>query len=59
MELMERPGCRFVEREEFVSLLVGTKELIRADDTSVGLRGLWDPNSNQRFLIDMRELIAP
>lgn len=52
------PDCRFVERDEFMRLLVGTKELIRADEASVGLRGLLDSQNNLRFLIDEVELFG-
>ena len=56
LELEERSDCRFVERDEFMRLLVSPKHLIRADERQNGIRGLLDLQSNCRFLIDEEEL---
>jgi hypothetical protein len=52
----ERSDCRFVESEEFCRLLVGKNRLIRADDSSLDLRGLLDLETGVRYLIETRKL---
>ena len=47
---------RIVAREEFVTLLTSRRRLFRADSKDVGLRGLVEPATGQRFLIEERRL---
>jgi hypothetical protein len=57
--LRERPGCRFVESEEFYRLLLGFKKLIRADETALKIRGLLDEESGTRIFIEQEKLLPP
>lgn len=52
----ERSDCRFVESEEFCRLLVGKGRLVRADDSSLDVRGLLDLETGVRYLIETRKL---
>lgn len=60
--LEDRSEYRFVDRGEFVRLLVSSKNLIRVDEDTSGLRGvirgLFDVNANCTFLIDEDELFG-
>jgi hypothetical protein len=56
--LRERLDCRFVEQDEFCDLLVGFKKLIRSDEAAVSIRGLLDPQTHARFLIEEEKLFA-
>jgi hypothetical protein len=51
-------GCRFVERDEFCSLLVSSQKWLRSDDLRLGVRGLLDPKSRVRILIEEEKLFA-
>jgi hypothetical protein len=54
--LEDRSEHRFVDRDEFVRLLVSSKNLTRVDEDTSGLRGLFDVDANCTFLIDEDEL---
>lgn len=56
--LEDRSEYRFVDRDEFMRLLVSSKNLIRVEEDTSGLRGLLDVNSNCTFLIDEDELFG-
>jgi hypothetical protein len=62
-ELEDHPESRFLKRDEFLRLLVSSKNVIRADDGPRGLLGLLDVQSNCRFLIEEAaldgELVSP
>jgi hypothetical protein len=47
----------FVEREEFLRLMLGRRELVRSDSSGGKVRGLLDPTIGQRFLIDRNKLL--
>ena len=59
-EIAEGPhlktNSRFVDRAEFLHLLVGKTKLVRDDDRSAHLRGLYDPVEHKRFLIEEDKL---
>ena len=57
--LSKREGCQFVDSEEFCRLLLGFKRLIRADESSVEVRGLLDLDTGTRFLIEQEKLTPP
>jgi hypothetical protein len=50
--LRERADVRFVDRGEFLELLVSTRRLERRDDRVAGLRGLYDPIEGVTFVIE-------
>jgi hypothetical protein len=56
LELEERVDCKFVGRDEFISLLTSSRNLVRADEGPSGLRGLLDIDTNDLFLIEEAEL---
>ena len=58
-ELRQRPGCRFVDSEEFCQLLLGFRKLIRADETALMIRGLLDVETGTRFFIEQEKLLPP
>jgi hypothetical protein len=47
-----------VGAEEFCRLAISLRNLVRCDDKAVGLRGLKDVETGERFLISERELFA-
>lgn len=47
---------RFIDAERFCELLVSTRHLIRADDSAAGLRGLLEPTTGIRFMIEEQHL---
>ena len=50
---------KFVESDEFLSLLVSPRRFVRADQRREGIRGLLDVQSNCRFLILEKDLFGP
>jgi hypothetical protein len=44
--------------EEFCELAISLRNLVRCDDKAVGLRGLKDVETGERFLIAEKELFA-
>ncbi len=48
----------FVQREEFCSLLLSTRRLVRSDEPRRGVRGLLDIDTGARFLIKQEKLFA-
>ena len=57
-DLRSRPGCKFVDAEEFVRLAVSSQSLVRADDPHAGLRGLLDTKTGTRFLAEEEKLFS-
>lgn len=57
--LKQSKECKFVESNEFCELLVGFKRLVRADEASVDLKGLLDPETGTRFFIEVEKLSPP
>jgi len=51
-ELRRRPGHRFVDPGEFLSLLASRHDLERADVLRAGLRGVRDRRSGVLYLIE-------
>lgn len=56
--LRRQPGLTFVHRDEFCELLLSYKKLIRLDEPAVGVRGLLDVESGERFLIEQEKLFT-
>lgn len=56
-ELLQ-PGenCKFVDVEEFCNLAVSRRNLIRCDETEIPVRGLLDPQTGVRYLIEEADL---
>lgn len=54
--LRDSPDCRFVGPREYCKLLISTKHLERCDEQMLGIRGVFDPQSGTRFLIEEEEL---
>jgi hypothetical protein len=49
---------RFVDCEEFRELLTSRRKLVRADDRSAGVRGLFEPATGERFFIEENRLVT-
>jgi hypothetical protein len=47
-----------VQRDEFCSLLLSTRRLVRSDEPRLGMRGLLDTETGARFLIEQEKLFA-
>ena len=56
--LRERPAHTFVHRDRYCELLISSKNLIRCDEPLVGVRGLLDVSSDERYLIEQEELFS-
>jgi hypothetical protein len=56
--IRESANSTFVQREEFCSLLVSTRRLVRSDEPRLGVRGLLDVETGTRFLIEQEKLFA-
>ena len=50
--------CKFVDRAEFMRLLLGNTRLERSDDRAAHIRGLFDPAHRCRFLIEEEKLFG-
>ena len=50
--LLAEPNCQFVNREKFCELLLSNRQLDRCDEAHMFVRGLVEPKSGQRFLIE-------
>lgn len=51
--------CRFVDANEFLELAVSSKVVLRRDDNvGAGLRGLFNPTTGERFLIEEKHLFC-
>jgi hypothetical protein len=48
-------NCRPVTASDFVTLLLSRRRMFRADDLGAELRGLLDPETGVRYIIDGRE----
>jgi hypothetical protein len=53
-----RPELQFVEREEFSTLLISRRTLVRENDGGAGLRGLFEPATGRRFMVEEEKLFA-
>ena len=58
-ELHKRADYIFVESLEFCQLLVGRKKLRRSDEKAAAMRGLIDPATGVKFLIEEEKLFLP
>ena len=56
--LKERSNCRFVDSEEFCSLLLGFRRLVRADNLPLDLHGLLDQDTKMLYLIERQKLAS-
>ncbi len=52
------PFMRFVEPEEFRSLLISNRKLERFDDATADLRGLLDASTGECFVIEEAKLFV-
>lgn len=49
---------KLVDADEFAELAIScARRLVRCDDPEAGLRGLFDPETGERFVISERELL--
>ena len=48
----------FVQRDEFCSLLLSTRRMVRSDEPGRGVRGLLDTQTGARFLIEQDKLFG-
>ena len=48
----------YVQAEEFLSLLLSRRELVRSDTLDGEVRGLLDLKTGERFLIEQAKLLA-
>jgi hypothetical protein len=56
--IRENANSTFVQRDEFCSLLLSTRRLVRSDEPRLGVRGLLDVETGTRFLIEQEKLFA-
>jgi hypothetical protein len=56
--LHERAENSFIQRDEYCRLLVCSKKMIRSDEPALGLRGLFDVQTGNRFLIEQEKLLG-
>jgi hypothetical protein len=56
--LRKAAHCRFVERDEYCRLLVSFTKFVRSDEIAVGVRGLLDPRTHFRLLIEEEKLFV-
>jgi hypothetical protein len=54
----ESSNTTFVQRDEFCSLLLSTRRMVRSDEPGRGVRGLLDMETGTRFLIEQEKLFA-
>ena len=57
LQLHDRSECQFVERDEYVQHAVSARRLLRADEPAARVRGLLDPTTGLRLLIEEEKLI--
>jgi len=55
--LRSQPNCRFLGADTYRQLLVSRDRLLRDDQTAAGLRGLYNPATGIRFLIEEELLL--
>ena len=55
-QLQQESLCRFVNRAKFCDLLVSNLKLERADVIGARIRGLYDPETRMRYLIEEENL---
>jgi hypothetical protein len=48
--------CRFVQRKEFLSLLLGRRKIVRSDSKDGTVHGLLDVQTGKRYLIEEEAL---
>ena len=48
---------KFVEPSEFLSLMLSRRVLVRSDDMGTGTRGLLDPETGSRFIVEYKDLL--
>ena len=56
--LRQRVDCHFVDRDEFLKLLLSRRQLFRIDIDAARICGVLDPQTGQRFLIERERLDA-
>jgi len=56
--MRERSEFTFVQREEFCSLLLSTRRMVRSDEPDLNVRGLLDTATGARFLIEQEKLFG-
>ena len=55
----DRGGEQRVPRNDFCRLLIATRKLLRCDDAAKGIRGVYDPETGDHFIIDEDVLFEP
>lgn len=51
------PGdSMFLSSRQFVSLAISRRKLLRSDESGATVRGLLDPETGKRYLIEAKEL---
>ena len=56
--MYENSNSTFVQRDEFCSLLLSTRRMVRSDEPGRGVRGLLDMETGTRFLIEQEKLFG-
>ena len=51
-------ATRSVAPDEFCQLAVSSRQLVRWDDTAMGLKGLRDLETGESFVVDLAQLMA-
>jgi hypothetical protein len=47
-----------IAAEVYCELLTSRRELLRSDDDALGIRGLWDPKSGIRYVVEDSKLLS-
>lgn len=57
--LSATPGMetRFVEADVYCRLITSRRRLLRMDDPARGLRGVFEPNTRIRYVVEERKLL--
>jgi hypothetical protein len=51
-----REESTFLSSRQFVSLAISRRKLLRSDESGATVRGLFDPETGKRYLIEAKEL---
>lgn len=50
--LRRTPNCRFINYDEYRTLVISTRRLFRADEVQAAVRGLLDPSTGTRYFME-------
>ena len=56
--LRVQPGCMFVDADKFRDLATSTRRFLRSDDPVAEVRGLFDPETHERFITEEENLFG-